>query len=193
MPGRYGLQVWGAYLSELPADAHEDDNSCNAADLRGTAGLPFRDTLAIENPHDVDWIRFNVGGLVATLVQFQLHALPGVHPDSLKDLDFYVIKVPNSGDAALQVALVDTTAGSDVNQSTLLAPGDYYAVVLDFAGTTTFYELCVVSGLATCPGGAFPSPPATTSTQSGVAPRVKRRPPPRARTPAALPLVPSRR
>ena len=193
VPGRYGLQVWGAYLSELPADAHEDDNSCNAADLRGTAGLPFRDTLAIENPHDVDWIRFNVGGLVATLVQFQLHALPGVHPDSLKDLDFYVIKVPNSGDAALQVALVDTTAGSDVNQSTLLAPGDYYAVVLDFAGTTTFYELCVVSGLATCPGGAFPSPPATTSTQSGVAPRVKRRPPPRARTPAALPLVPSRR
>lgn len=189
VPGRYGLQVWGAYLSELPADAHEDDNSCNAADLKGTAALPFRDTLAIENPHDIDWIRFSVPGAVATLVQFQLHAFPGVHPDSLKDLDFYVIKVPNPGDASLQIALVDTTAGSDVNRSALLAPGNYYAVVLDFAGTTTFYELCVVSGLATCPGGAFPSPPVAAATQAGGPPRIKRRP--HGRMPTLT--VPSRR
>src|SRR5207253_4401273 len=62
---RYGLGVIAAYQSELPADAHEDDNSCNAADLRDTVPAPFRDTLTIENPHDVDWIRFHYtnGGL----------------------------------------------------------------------------------------------------------------------------------
>lgn len=185
----YGFGVIDGYASELTADPHEDDNSCNAADLRGTATLPLRDTLAIENPHDIDWIRFNVAGAVATLVQFQLHAFPGVHPDSLKDLDLYVIKVPNPGDASLQVALADTAVGSDVNRSVLLAPGDYYAVVLDFAGTTTFYELCMVSGLGTCPGGAFPAPPVAAAA-SGSAPRVKRRPYGRA---AAPPVVPTRR
>src|SRR5581483_7148971 len=44
----------------LPADAHEDDNSCTAAEARGSVPLPFRDTLAIENPHDVDWIFFTL-------------------------------------------------------------------------------------------------------------------------------------
>src|SRR3989441_12341873 len=92
------------FRSELPPDAHEDDNSCNAADVRGTVTLPFRDTLAIENPHDIDWIRFHVGGIVATTVQFRLRALPGAHPDSLKDLDFYVLKAPNPGDTALSLA-----------------------------------------------------------------------------------------
>src|SRR5204863_340549 len=82
-PGRYGLGVIAGYQSELPADAHEDDNSCNAADLRGTLPAPtFRDTLTIENPHDVDWIRFHYTNQgVTTTAQVRLHAFPGVHPD----------------------------------------------------------------------------------------------------------------
>jgi len=32
----YGLAVLDGYASELPVDAHEDDNSCNAADLQGS-------------------------------------------------------------------------------------------------------------------------------------------------------------
>jgi hypothetical protein len=32
----YGMAVVDGYASELPADRHEDDNSCNAADLRDT-------------------------------------------------------------------------------------------------------------------------------------------------------------
>src|SRR2546425_12934644 len=111
--------VTGVQTCALPLapDAHEDDNSCNAADVRGTVTLPFRDTLAIENPHDIDWIRFHVGGVVATTVQFRLRALPGVHPDSLKDLDFYVLKAPNPGDTALQLVLADTATGSDVDRT----------------------------------------------------------------------------
>jgi len=186
--GRYGLGVIAGYQSELPADAHEDDNSCNAADLRGTLPAPFRDTLTIENPHDVDWIRFHyVNGGITTSAQVRLHAFPGVHPDSLKDLDLYVLKIPQPGDTVVQVLAADTAASSDANLTLSLATADYYLAVVDFAGTPTTYEVCV--GTVPLTGGgfcntAFPAPPAASSSTSPL--RVKRRP-------APLPLVPSRR
>jgi hypothetical protein len=186
--GRYGLGVLAGYTSELPADDHEDDNSCNAADARGPAPFPFRDTLTIENPHDIDWIRFTAPS--TSLYQFRLHAFPSAaKPDSLKDLDLYVIKVPSPGDTALQIVLADTAAGSDVNRSVTLGAGAYYLVVLDFAGTTTTYEVCAAQGLTGCPGGAFPGPPALAATGSPAA--VKRRP--HRRAPPPSPLLPSRR
>jgi hypothetical protein len=186
----YGMAVLDGYASELPADAHEDDNSCNAADLRDTMQAPFRDTLTIENPHDVDWIRFHyINGGLGTSAQFRLHAFPGSHPDSVKDLDLYVMNVPAPGDTVLKLVLADTAAGSDVNRTTALATGDYYVAVVDFAGTTTTYEVCVGT-VPLLAGGfcntAFPSPPAV----SGSAPlRVRRRVPARAPTP----FLPSRR
>jgi len=189
----YGLAVLDGYASELPADAHEDDNSCNAADLRGTVTSPFRDTLAIENPHDVDWIRFHYtqGGLGST-AQVRLHAFPGVHPDSLKDLDIYVVNIPQPGDTLVQVLAADTAAGSDADLRSALATGDYYLAVVDFAGTTTHYELCVgtlsVLGAGPCATG-FPSPPAPSPTAAPH--RAKRRP--TGRMPLPPPLVPSRR
>ncbi len=183
----YGLAVLDGYVSELPADAHEDDNSCNAADARGAEPFPFRDTLTIENPHDIDWIRFTAPG--TGLYQFRLHAFPSAKPDSLKDLDLYVIKVPIPGDTALQIVLADTAAGSDVNRSVTLGAGAYYVVVLDFAGTTTTYEVCAAQVLTGCPGGAFPGPPALAATGSPAA--VKRHP--RRRAPPPSPLRPSRR
>jgi hypothetical protein len=189
----YGLAVLDGYASELPADAHEDDNSCNAADLRGTVTSPFRDTLTIENPHDVDWIRFHYvqGGLGST-AQARLHAFPGVHPDSLKDLDIYVVNIPQPGDTLVKVVAADTTAGSDADLRPALATGDYYLVVVDFAGTTTHYEVCVgtlsVLGTGPCATG-FPSPPAPSPT---VAPlRAKRRP--TSRMPLLAPIPPRRR
>jgi hypothetical protein len=168
-PGRYGLAVIAGYQSELPADAHEDDNSCNAADLRGTVPAPtFRDTLAIENPHDVDWIRFHFTNQgITTTAQVRLHAFPGVHPDSLKDLDLYLIKVPLAGDTVVSVVAADTSAGSDVNLTPSLATGDY-------AGTATTYEVCVgyvpLLSVGTCNTPTWPSPPASAST----APRRRR-------------------
>src|SRR5438552_162631 len=166
--GRYGLGVIAAYQSELPADAHEDDNSCNAADLRDTVPAPFRDTLTIENPHDVDWIRFHyTNGGLGTTAQFRMHAFPGTHPDSLKDLDLYVVKVPQPSDTALQVLLADTTAGSDVNRTANLATGDCYLVIVDFAGVATTYEVGVGTTNTLLGGGpcnsGFPAPPAPSS------------------------------
>jgi len=168
-PGRYGLSVLAGYVSELPADAHEDDNSCNAADLRGTVPAPtFRDTLTIENPHDVDWIRFRYTSPgVTSTAQVRLHAFPGTHPDSLKDLDLYVIKVPAATDTVVSVVAADTAAGSDVNLTPSLATGDYYLAIVDFAGTTTTYEVCVgtvpLLQPGTCNTPTWPSPPATAS------------------------------
>jgi hypothetical protein len=186
--GRYGLAVWSEYRSELPADAHEDDNSCNAADLRGTATLPFRDTLAIENPHDIDWIRFSVPSLGA--YEFRLDTLPGAPRDSLRDLDLYVVRVPVPSDASLQVVLTDTTAGPSVDRIVTLTAGSYYAVVLDFAGRTTRYQLCVEAALlppgGSCAGAPFPAPPA-----AGTATAPTRRP--RGRVPVSAVLLPSRR
>jgi hypothetical protein len=189
----YGLAVLDGYASELPADAHEDDNSCNAADLLPLQS-PFRDTLAIENPHDVDWIRFHyTSGGLGTSAQFRLHAFPGVHPDSLKDLDLYVIKVPVAGDAALQVMLADTAAGSDVNRTVGLATGDYYLAVVDFAGTATYYEVCV--GVQPLLGGgfcntSFPAPPAGAPVATPL--QTKRRHHTASPAPSSI-FVPSRR
>ena len=190
-PGRYGLAVIAGYQSELPADAHEDDNSCNAADLRGTVAAPtFRDTLAIENPHDVDWIRFHFTNQgITTTAQVRLHAFPGVHADSLKDLDLYLIKVPLAGDTVVSVVAADTSAGSDVNLTPSLATGDYYLAVVDFAGTATTYEVCVgwvpLLSVGTCNTPTWPSPPATASA----APRRRRT----SNAGARSPLFPSRR
>lgn len=188
----YGFGVLDGYASELPADPHEDDNSCNAADLRDTLQSPFRDTLAIENPHDVDWIRFHyMAGGIGT--QVRMHAFPGVHPDSLKDLDLYIVKVPQAGDPALQVMFADTAAGSEVNRNTSLATGDYYLAVVDFAGTATYYEVCVSTvplvGVPFC-STAFPAPPASGSA-TAAAPSIKRRP--TGRMPLLAPMAPSRR
>jgi hypothetical protein len=159
---RYGLAVIEAYVSELPADDHEEDSYCSAADLRGTRQATFQDTLTIENPHAIDWIRFHYtqGGAGST-AQVRLHAFPGVNPATSKDLDLYVIRVPQAADSALQVLFADTTAGSDVNRTVSLATGDYYLVVLDYAGATTHYAICVgtkpLIGAATC-DASFPSP-----------------------------------
>src|SRR6266487_4492049 len=69
-PGRYGLGVFEGYITSdptVPRDAHEEDDFCDAADARGLAvampGGTFRDTLTIDNAHDIDWIRFRVTSL----------------------------------------------------------------------------------------------------------------------------------
>jgi len=194
--GRYGLDVIDGYVSELPADKHEDDNSCNAADLRTIATVPFRDTLAIENPHDIDWLRFTAPSTLFG-VEFRVHAVAGasLSIDSLKALDLYVIKVPNRPtETALTIVRADTALAPlqdhDVIVTGLTAGADYYAVVLDFAGVTTYYEICAQAAPSPlpsggpCPGTApFPAPPAAAaaagSPQPAAAPVAGVRPRPR--------------
>ena len=97
-----------------------------------------------------------------------------------------------AGDAALQVMVADTAAGSDVNRTAGLATGDYYLAVVDFAGTTTTYEVCVgtlsILGTGPCAAG-FPSPPAPSAPAAPV--RAKRRS--TARMPLPIPITPTRR
>jgi hypothetical protein len=172
---RYGLAVIEAYVSELPADDHEEDSYCSAADLRGTRQEPFQDTLTIENPHAIDWIRFHyTEGGVGSRAQVRLQALPGVNPATSKDLDLYVLAVPQSGDTTLRVLFADTTTGSNVNRTVGLSTGDYYLVVLDYAGASTTYVVCVgtepFSGIGDCDAN-FPSPPASVAPLGATRPQ----------------------
>jgi len=73
------------------------------------------------------------------------------------------------------VVVTDTAVASrtDHDVTVSLTPGaDYYAVVLDFAGTTTYYEICAqvaqVLPPSTCPGSApWPAPPKPLSAPLG--------------------------
>jgi Bacterial Ig-like domain (group 2) len=206
-PGRYGLTVDTGYVSELPADKHEDDNSCNAADVRPKYAVPFRDTLAIENPHDIDWLRFTAPSTTFG-VEFRLHAVAGasLSRDSLKALDLFVIKVPNRpADTALTIVKADTALAPlkdhDVVVSGLTAGTDYYAVVLDFSGVTTYYEICAQPAPSPLPSGGpcpgttpFPAPRAAAPIAGAsifqAAPPLRiRRQPRRARLPARTPSL----
>jgi hypothetical protein len=175
---RYGLAVIEAYVSELPADDHEEDSFCNAADLRGTRQATFQDTLTIENPHAIDWIRFHyTQGGFGSRAQLRLQALPGANPATSKDLDLFVLAVPQSGDTALQVLFADTATGSSVNRTVDLPTGDYYLVVLDYAGASTTYVVCVGTKPSLAPGdcdASFPSPPAGVAPLDAVRPRPRR-------------------
>src|SRR5207247_9735945 len=76
-----------------------------------------------------------------------------------------------------------------LNLTPSLATGDYYVAIVDFAGTTTTYEVCVgwvpLLGAGTCNTPTWPSPPATSTA----APRRRRTLAGGARSP----FVPSRR
>lgn len=163
-PARYGLAVIEGYVTSNPAvprDAHEEDDFCDAADARGlAASVPtnrFRDTLTIDNPHDIDWIAFEVTA-AGELVHFRLASLvPG---DTLSDIDLYVLS-----DAAAGLVRQGSGEkfGSFEDFTLLLGQGRYYAVVVDFAGVAIPYTICFGAG-TTC-GGAFPVAPSATSAR----------------------------
>jgi hypothetical protein len=177
-PSRYGLAVIQGYVTSgpgTPRDAHEEDDFCNAADARGLAAtIPttgFRDTLTIDNPHDIDWIAFQVEGVTAQLVRFRTASLvPG---DTLSDIDLYVLSDAASG---LVTQGSGEKTGSIEDFTLPLGPGRYYAVVVDFAGVAIPYSICFGSG--TC-GAAFPV------SQPTVAERATS---PKAAAPARVPL-----
>lgn len=163
-PSRYGLAVIQGYITEpgVPRDAHEEDDFCDAADARGLAAtIPttgFRETLTIDNAHDVDWIAFQVGGGVGQLVRFRIASL--ILGDTLSDLDLYVLSDAASG---LTPQGSGEKVGSLEDFTLLLGPGRYYAVVVDYAGVAIPYSICF--GAGTCEG-AFPAPPASATERA---------------------------
>src|SRR5882762_879184 len=159
-PGRYGLAVFEGYVTSdpnVPRDAHEEDDFCDAADARGLAVvLPagsFRDTLTIDNPHDIDWIRFRVTSL--TTATIKIASVTSATVDS-SDIDIFLLTVPGGGaSSSLDTLARSDAAGSTETISRVLSPGDYYLVAVDYQGVPVAYDLCISSSGCL----AFPSRP----------------------------------
>jgi len=187
--GRYSLVVAEGYLTSdsldarIVKDAHEEDDYCDAPGAMVTEAIspPYRAALTIDNPHDVDWIRFNVPGSLVTPVQIRTGAVPIVVGQDSSDIDVYVLHEPSAGAQLDSIAGV-AAPGSDNNTTVLLAPGNYYAVVVDFAGVPTPYNICIGAGLSSC--AIFPAPPAPAPTPAQLQAATRRRAALEARTAA---------
>jgi hypothetical protein len=156
--GRYGIAVVDGYLTSDPTigrDRLEENDNCEFADrnfadpaTRVDLTTPFSDSLTIDNPHDVDWIRFRVPGVVAQPVTFKTAPPVGVTGSKAGDIDLYVMAIPTAG-SPLDLRGSARANGSSESLTLVLAPGDYYMVVTDFAGRAIRYSLCARLG-ASC-------------------------------------------
>jgi hypothetical protein len=129
---------------------------------------PFSEALTIDNPHDIDWIRVRVPGPAAQPVTFRTASRAGA--GTVDDIDLYVMGIPSGGTPDPKGS--SQTEGSSESLTVILAPGDYYVVVTDFAGTPTSYSICAAVGLScTLP----PSPlVGSASSKTRGAPRARR-------------------
>jgi hypothetical protein len=153
--GRYGLAVVNGYLTTDPTigpDRLEENDNCEFADRNFAdpathvdLSTPFADTLTIDNPHDVDWIRFHVPGVAPQAVAIRTGS--PANTASSGDVDLYVLGVPVAG-SPLDVRGSSRSEGSSESLTLVLDPGDYYMVVTDFAGQPTRYSLCASLGLS---------------------------------------------
>jgi hypothetical protein len=152
--GRYGMAVVQGYYTTNPAitaDRFEENDNCEFADrnfadplTRVDLSTPFSEALTIDNPHDIDWIRMRVPGLVPQAVTFRTASRAAA--GATDDIDLYVMGIPSGGKVAMKQ--VSKTAGSSESITVVLDPGDYYVVVADFAGTPTSYSLCAALGVS---------------------------------------------
>jgi len=78
----------------------------------------------------------------------------------------FLLTVPGGGaSSTLDILNRSDASGSSEAMTSLLSPGDYYLVVVDFSGAPVAYDLCISSGGCL----AFPSAPARTSVRKGLA------------------------
>jgi hypothetical protein len=176
--GRYGMAVVDGYLTTDPTigpDRMEENDNCEYADrnfgiaaTRVDLGVaPYSDTLTIDNPHDIDWIRFRVPGPVPQVVTIQT-APPSVLDPSSRDgdVDLHILGVPVAG-SPLDVRGESLGAGSGESLTRVLDPGDYYMVVTDFAGSPTRYSICAALGTSCTPPAGFMTGSARPSMSRG--------------------------
>ncbi|MGH7645639.1 MAG: Ig-like domain-containing protein [Gemmatimonadales bacterium] len=172
----YAMAVVEGYVLTDPAfprDAHEEDDYCDAGEPTADplVPVPFRDTmLTIDNPADIDWFRVRGTGQV---VRFRMAVFGGpslVVPDTTRDIDLYLMRVPVLTETQLPVQAVDSTTRPNADFSVFLPAGiDHYVVVVDAAGVPTRYGLCF--GLA----GSCDTFPASVSARSVTSSRDSRR------------------
>lgn len=155
--GRYGLAVVEGYLTTDPRigpDRLEENDNCEFADrnfadplTRVDLTTPFSDSLTIDNPHDIDWIRFEVPGVGPQTVTFRTAPAANLSVAGAGDIDLYVIAIPVAG-SPLDIKGSSRSDGSNESLTLILDPGQYYMVVTDFAGSPTRYGLCAAVGLS---------------------------------------------
>jgi hypothetical protein len=174
--GRYGLAVVEGYHTSDPAigpDRFEENDNCEFADRNFLVPAtqvdltnPFSDTLTIDNPHDIDWIRFRVPGVVPQLVTFKTGPPASVDPAAI-DVDLYVLGLLAAG-SPLDTVVASRADGPSESMTVTLEPGEYYMVVADFAGRPVPYSLCAAVGIdCTLPAGFM----GTTAQRSRRAPQ----------------------
>jgi hypothetical protein len=178
LSGRYGLAVVNGYLTTDPAitaDRMEENDNCEFADRNFSipatrvdlGAAAFSDTLTIDNPHDIDWIRFRVPGPIPPTVTFQTTPPTVLDASSRNgDVDLYVMAVPVAG-SPLDIKGSSKGAGSNESLTMILDPGEYYMVVTDFAGNPTRYSLCAAVGTSCTPPNGFMTSSARPSKPRG--------------------------
>jgi hypothetical protein len=160
--GAYELAILPTYRSQLPPDPAEENDYCDVA-------TPFvvgqSRTLTIDNPHDVDWFRFNLAS--PQNVVFDVTAM-----EQEADLDVYVLGnyLPDS----LPVLAVSQIGGVSDGVTASLTAGDYFLVVVDFVGVPTEYEITSLASMVVAAPHASATVPA--ARPGGVGPWILRRP-----------------
>lgn len=138
----------------------------------GQNGPWFDSTLTIDNPGDLDFIRFRVQPNLftndtMTTIHVKSRPFSGVDPS---DIDIYVMR---QSDFAYMGA--STNVGSTEAITMNLPPGDYYLGVVDMVQQATRYSVCIAKGASaiTCtPPGSAPAaaPSAAVTRQAPRAP-----------------------
>jgi hypothetical protein len=182
--GRYALAAVRGYLlvdRQLAPDRFEDNQLCWQADANFqdsigparrqivvSSAAAFGDSLlTISQPYDVDFYRFRVAppaDSADTALTLQIKSRP-IHPVDASDIDLYLYDT-NGG----FIASSENVASTEAITVTGLPPGEYYAIVVDYAGQPTCYGLCIAKGFGCTPPGtvaparitAGPRPPSTT-------------------------------
>ncbi len=144
IPGAYELSILPFYRSALPPDAFEENDWC---DVAPQLPLDVSRSLTIDNPHDIDWFRFTVGA-DGRRVTFDVDALV-----LEADLDIYVLR--DDLPVALTLMGLSNVGGATDEVAVLLDAGNYFLVVVDFAGVPTDYTLTSVDVVAI--GGLSPA------------------------------------
>jgi len=172
IPGSYGLAVVNGYVHDpkMVPDRFTGNSTCTMADLnfavpalKITVGPApgFRDsTLTLDNPQAVDWYRFTVPS--AQTVEIQARPIPFTAGVDSSAIDLYVLTTDMLAVVGKAIA---TVPGARDSLTLTVAAADYYLVVVDFAGVTTRYALCIV-GAAVLPH----CDPATTAPAAPLTP-----------------------
>jgi hypothetical protein len=144
----YTMVAVDGYLTSDPRiqpDRFEENDICTMADdpaklISVGPGAPFGDTLNIDNPHDLDWLRFRVAAPFltdSTMIRVRSRPFGAGAGFDRSDIDLYVL------DTGFNFMGSVSDVGSRDSMRLALPPGDYYLAVVDFAGQAMRYSVCI--------------------------------------------------